>query len=53
MYANLKSYHQAIDRANAEIANIELAIRKVSQRKTELEKDTEKILELQRSEMDG
>ena len=50
MYANLKKYNQAIQRAKEEISNIREAARKVLAYKAALERDTQKLLEIQRAE---
>jgi hypothetical protein len=50
MYANLKKYNQAIQRAKQEIANVREAARKVLAHKAALERDTRKLLEIQRAE---
>ena len=50
MYANLKKYNEAIQRAKEEISNTREAARKVLAHKAALERDTQKLLDIQRAE---
>jgi hypothetical protein len=49
MYASLKEYKEAIDRAAVEIENIRVAAKKVLEHKSALQDATEKLLRYQKA----